>query len=261
MTTSAGLTDTGRSRASNEDAFFVDSELGLFVVADGMGGHRAGEVASRLAVDTVVDFVRASESDKGITWPYGLDTRMSFEGNQLRNAVQLANQRILAAAHRQPEWNGMGSTIVVALVKDGRAVYTNIGDSRLYLWRTERLAQLSVDHSWAATMLKAGADPATVRTHPMRHLLTRALGLESNLDVDVSDAPVEDSDLLVFSTDGLHGVIDEAGIGRILADSGTELGALARKLIEAANAAGGPDNVTVVLVRPRHAPEGPVGPA
>jgi serine/threonine protein phosphatase PrpC len=257
MMISAGQTDTGRSRATNEDAFFVDSEVGLFVVADGMGGHRAGEVASRLAVDTVVDFVRASGTDKGITWPYGLDTRMSFEGNQLRNAVQLANQRILGAAQKQPEWSGMGSTIVAALVRNGRAVYTNVGDSRLYLWRAQQLAQLSVDHSWAATMLKAGADPATVRTHPMRHLLTRALGLESNLDIEVSDAPVEEADLLVLSTDGLHGVVSAAGIGRILAESGAELGVLARKLIEAANAAGGPDNVTVVLVRPRHAPEAP----
>jgi serine/threonine protein phosphatase PrpC len=247
--TAIGRSHPGSARVVNEDAFLAEADLRLLTVADGMGGHKGGEVASRLAVETVGDFIRASATDSGITWPYGLEPSLSFEANQLLNAIQLAHHRILSEAMARPELAGMGSTIVAALVTGGRAVYTNVGDSRLYLLRGGTLRQLTEDHSWAASMRQAGVDAAVINTHPMRHFLTRALGSEETLDLQVRDEALERGDLLLLCTDGLSGPVGDEEMARIAGEPSAGLDEIAVRLIDAANRAGGPDNITVVLAR------------
>ncbi|MEW5982532.1 MAG: protein phosphatase 2C domain-containing protein [Acidobacteriota bacterium] len=252
MTRAAGVTDVGRTRSSNEDCFLADLDTGLFAVADGMGGHNAGEVASRVAIDTLAGFVRSSRSDAGITWPFGFSTTLSFEANQLKSAIQLANQQVRYEAQRQPQYDGMGSTIVAVLVAGNRITFANVGDSRLYLVRGGMVSQLSHDDSWAASMARAGASPESIRKDAMRHVLTRALGTSPALDVEVRQAQVEPGDLLVLCSDGLYGPLGDDGLARMVGttNAGDDLPGLARALVDAANAAGGPDNVTAVVVKP-----------
>ena len=245
----AGLTDPGRVRESNEDALLMDAGAGLYAVADGMGGHNAGEVASRLAIETLSEFVKTSASDSGITWPYGFNTTLAFEANQLKSAVQLANHQIRHRATQTPALDGMGSTIIAVLARRDDVCFANVGDSRLYRWRGGALEQVSEDDSWAASMLKAGADPGYVRSHAMRHMLTRALGSDQALDVDVRHVATEPGDLLLLCSDGLYGPLGDAGIAKVLAAPHATLDEAAAGLIQAANDAGGPDNVTVILLR------------
>ena len=255
MSLAAGVTDVGRTRSSNEDAFVTDTDLGLFAVADGMGGHQAGEVASRLAIDTLVSFVRASRTDSGITWPFGFDTTLSFEANQLRSGIQLANQQIRYEAQRHPEYDGMGSTIVALLVWEGRYAWAGVGDSRLYRFRRGALEQLTVDDSWAASMQRAGASLEAIEQHAMRHVLTRALGTATSLDIRVESDAVDQGDLLLLCSDGLYGPLGDEGLRHLLggAAASTTPDVLAAALVEAANRAGGPDNVTAVVLRPEPA--------
>jgi PPM family protein phosphatase len=248
MIEAVARTHPGRRRAANEDACFADTSLGLFVVADGMGGHKAGAVASELGLSVVVDFVRQSRDDRDITWPFGLAIDQSFEANQLRNAIQLANQRIYHEARSHREQEGMGATVVAALCGHDRMAYANVGDSRLYLFRQDRLEQLSQDHSWAASMLRAGADPDMMRTHPMRHVLTSALGPEAALRLRIGDARLDEGDLLLLCSDGVHGLLPDSSISAILGRCDLPLDARANAFIDAANQAGGTDNITVVLV-------------
>ena len=249
MAASAARTDVGRKRTSNEDAFVANEELGLFAVADGMGGHAGGEVASRVAAETVEGFIQASSADQGITWPFGFRSGSSFRANQLLNAVLLANREILAHARREPHLRGLGSTIVACLIAGDRAAYVNVGDSRLYVWRERQLSQITEDDSWAASMSRAGAAPEQIEKSGMKHVLTRALGPADDLDVVVGERELKPGDLLLMCCDGLYGPLGDEGISRVLAAGPDGVDALAQALVDAANAAGGPDNITVVLVR------------
>lgn len=249
MSSSAARTHTGRVRTGNEDAYLVDPALGLFAVADGMGGHSGGEVASAIAIAAIAEFTAASRRDAAITWPYGLSPDLSLEANQLINAVQIANQHIRSHATDRPELTGMGSTLIAVLLCGEGACFVNIGDSRLYLWRRATLAQLSEDDSWAASMLRAGAPPDLVEQHKLRHVLTKALGSAPTLSVTPREVTLRDADVLLLCSDGLYGPLGDDGIERTLGRAGPDLDATASALIEAANAAGGPDNITAVLVR------------
>jgi len=247
---SAARSDVGRKRSINEDSFVADDEMGLFLVADGMGGHAGGEVASRIAADTLQSFVRSSTADHEITWPFGFTPSLSIEANQLRNAIQMANQLIVTRAAADPRLQSMGSTLIVCLLKSATFVYGNVGDSRLYLWRNGQLRQVSEDDSWAASMLRAGASAEMVSKHEMRHVLTRALGTTQALDVTIGEHPLEDGDVLLLCSDGLYGPAGEEALARVLGTPGLTIEERAVALIEAANAAGGPDNITVILVEP-----------
>jgi protein phosphatase len=249
VTPSAHRTDPGRVRLENEDTCLVDSDSGLYAVADGMGGHRGGATASRIAVETLRDFIRSSARDTTITWPCGLEAGVPFAANQLKNAVHLANRRILSEADRVPGLAGMGSTLLAVVVRSDHAFFAGVGDSRLYLWRRGLLKQVSHDDSWAASMLRAGASQEAVDNHEMRHMLTRALGADSELDVEVEQLALEDGDVLLLCSDGLYGPIGDAGIERALAEAASSLDRTAEALVEAANSAGGPDNISAVLVR------------
>jgi protein phosphatase len=249
MLSFAAQSHPGRVRTGNEDALIADAGLALFAVADGLGGHQGGEVASKITVDTITEFVTRSRHDLTITWPYRFNPDISFEGNQLHNAVLLANQQIRHRAELEPEHAGMGSTVIAVMVGEGRASFVAVGDSRLYRWRHDALTQLSEDDTWVAAMVRAGAAAESVRLHQMRHMLTKALGSVAGLETRAHEVPLDARDLLLLCSDGLHGPLGDDGIARVLAAPSADLEATASALIDAANAAGGPDNVTVVLVR------------
>jgi serine/threonine protein phosphatase PrpC len=148
MLSAHGVTDTGRVRTTNEDALFWDVGLGLFVIADGMGGHNAGEVASQLCVDIVREFIAKSETDTDATMPYGVNAQLSQEGNRVATALKLANATVFATSQANPSYSGMGTTAAVAVIRDGRLTFAGIGDSRIYSWLNGQLTQLTQDDSW-----------------------------------------------------------------------------------------------------------------
>lgn len=230
MLSAYGVSHTGR-RPTNEDAFLASDALGLFVVADGMGGHNAGEVASGIAVRTIEDAVASANTSPG---------------ERLGEAIRLANREVLRAAGRNHECSGMGTTVVAALVTPGEVHYAGIGDSRVYLFHDARLFQLTHDDTWLAHVLASGGDPG--RDHPMRHVLTRVVGLRPDLDVDVKRMPFESGDVLLLCSDGLHGTIADARIAATLG-AGLSPNDAANGLVTAALDAGATDNVTAVVMQ------------
>ena len=247
-----GLTDAG-PRGANEDAFLCEPEVGLFLVADGMGGHAGGEIASRLAIQATAGFVRRSSDTGEVSWPCGIDRSLSYNGNRLRTAVYLANRRVLRAAESDDDYTGMGTTIVAALVADGCLVVGHVGDSRLYILRDGTLKQLTRDDSWAATILdqsKGSASAAAGARHPMRHVLTNALGAREQAEIHLSEHVLAGGETLLLCTDGLHTVLGNDELAALLRQ-GDDLEALARALVRAAIDGGARDNVTVVVVANR----------
>lgn len=247
--TAYGTTHPGKVRPNNEDALLADLDAGLFIVADGMGGHQAGEVASRLAVDTVRGFLEASRGDKDLTWPFGFDPALSFNANRLVTAVRLANRKVYQAGEQQPDFAGMGTTIVVALFEGETLTYCGVGDSRLYLLSGSRLEQLTHDDSWIATVLarEPGVDQAQLNQHPMRHVLTNVLGAREDTDVEVDERPIAHGERLLLCSDGLSGALDEATLQILLAGPGT-LEDIGQRLVAAALDRSGSDNITAVIV-------------
>lgn len=245
-----GLSDPGRKRKDNEDALLVVADVGLGAVADGMGGHQSGEVASALAVEALSDFVTRAHQDRDLTWPFGLDPARSFEANCLRTGIKLANRQVVGAGRGRPELAGMGTTIVAVLARDDRLTYASVGDSRAYLIRSTALRQLTRDDSWVeAALAQRLITDAERHDHPFRHVLTKAVGLQDDLDVDVFEHPLEPGDRVLLCSDGLTTALPDKDIGEVIGMYEDELEAACRALVAAANEAGGPDNITVVLLR------------
>jgi protein phosphatase len=253
----AGFTDKGPCRPANEDCFSVDDVLGLCVVADGMGGHNAGEVAARMVVDGVVEHLsRASQGDAGIQTdrpslhPFGHDPSGSRAGNLLRNAILLAGVQILETAVTTEDYAGMGTTVVAAQVRGLRLTVAHVGDSRLYRLSGGTLRLLTADDSWMATVLARdpAANPHAYRHHPMRHALTNVVGGRARTDVHLVEETLEDGDRLLMTTDGVHGVLDDGVLGRLLGEDG-EPGEVAARIVNAALARGARDNCTAVVVK------------
>jgi protein phosphatase len=244
-----GLSDPGPVRKSNEDSFISDPALRLFVVADGMGGHSAGEVASGLAVETIAGFIRRTEADEEFSWPYGIESGLSFSANRLRTAVHLANRRVFRAAERYDEYTGMGTTVVGALIAGARLAVANAGDSRLYVFGKGRLTQLTRDDTWAATVLASQRDPnAAAPSESMRRVLTNVLGAREEADVRLTEHDLEAGDMILLCSDGLHGVLDDSALTDALSAGGAP-SAIVPQLIQAALARGARDNITAVLAR------------
>jgi PPM family protein phosphatase len=243
-------TDLGLVRKGNEDAFICNETLRLFVVADGMGGHSAGEVASRLAIETVEGFVRRSHDDSDFSWPYGVDPQLTLGGNRLRTAVHLANRRVFRASESCDDYTGMGTTLTGLLVSDDRVAYGHVGDSRLYALGGDGFRQVTRDDTWVATILANDPTmtPADVAHHPMRHVLTNVLGAREQVDVQLGEFRLMPGALFLLCSDGLYGMVDDQRIERLLREGGP-LEAMGRHLVQAALDGGGHDNVTVVLVR------------
>jgi PPM family protein phosphatase len=245
-----GVSDTGRVRKTNEDKFISDPEFRLFAVADGMGGHSAGEVASRLALEALTGFIRRSAADTDFSWPYGLDKTLSFDGNRLRTGVHLANRKVFRASESSDDYNGMGTTIVSLLVGDGRISVAHVGDSRLYLVSNGHITQLTFDDTWAATILAQdpSLDPAEIARHPMRNVLTNVLGARDHVDVHLTECSVSPGDLLLLCTDGLHGVLDADALKATMTST-PSVEAAARALVDSALDGGSRDNTTALVVR------------
>ena len=215
-----------------------------------MGGHEAGEVASRLAIDAITSFIRRSAADSDFSWPYGLDGNLSYDGNRLRTAIHLANRRIFRTAESNDDYSGMGTTIVSMLANGTRVAIGHVGDSRLYLLRGNKLEQLTQDDSWAATILAHDprVKPADLAHHPMRNVLTNVLGAREQVDVHLAERELEHGDLLLLCSDGLHGVLDLDQL-RIVLQNSSDVDATARALVETALNNGARDNVTALVVR------------
>jgi protein phosphatase len=250
MLTAFGVTHPGKVRPGNEDALFWDVEAGLFLVADGMGGHQAGEVASHMAIEAVRSFLESTRDDRDLTWPYGFNPALSFNGNRLVTAVRLANRRVFQAGEEQPDYSGMGTTIVAAFIEGRRLSFCGVGDSRLYLCAAQRLDQLTHDDSWVATVLahEPGVDEASLAHHPMRHVLTNVVGARDDTEVEVVERDLHDGDTLLLCTDGLHGMLDDGRLREVLSQPGP-VEQVAERLIVAALEKTASDNITALVVR------------
>ena len=246
----AGQTDVGCVRKHNEDNFLVDAELNLFIVADGLGGHAAGEVASQIVVDKVGQFISQTvEQDR--TWPLEYDVSLPYDGNRLKAALMLADQAILDDIRGNPERESMGSTVVAALLKDNHATLVHVGDSRAYLLDASGIRQITRDHSWVAEQVANGIlTPEEARKHPFRNVITQALGNGGDLDVAVQDVEISELDCLLLCSDGLSGMLQDQDIWQIVKKAGSPQLAV-QELVKEARANGGEDNITAVLVQIR----------
>ena len=248
--TCQALSDVGRKRKGNEDALFLNEQQKLYVVADGMGGHAAGEVASRVAVDAIAEFVELTGGNQEITWPFGLDDSISYEGNRLKTAVRHANSRVLEATRESAEYEGMATTVAAVLVDGDVANLAHVGDSRIYVWSEGEIQLLTRDHSWVNEQIENGAiSPEQARSHPLRNVVTRALGGRPDLVVDIQSRRMETGDMLLLCSDGLTTMVPDEEIARVLGESKGDVSDAVRMLVGLANERGGEDNITVVLLK------------
>jgi PPM family protein phosphatase len=246
---SRGVSDAGCVRTENEDRILVDADLGLYMVCDGMGGHRQGGLAAELAIEAVRYYVEASRNGCDVTWPFGYNAELCLDANRLLTATRVANRQIWRRAEQDLQCAGMGTTVVAVLAGGGRMVAANIGDSRLYRLRDGVLTQISVDDSMVGSMLRKGLLTAEeAQKHPMKNILTQAAGSQENVEAHILDEPILPGDLLLLSTDGVHGVVGDEEMRGILLDN-PDLDAAVAALAAAAKGAGGPDNLSVLLVR------------
>jgi len=233
MVEAFGISDAGCVRPNNEDCYLLLPQQGLYVVADGMGGAQAGEHASKLAVDTVKEVVMHGSAD----------------AETLSRAFQEANDRVMTAASQDASLEGMGTTLVAALVANPELLIASVGDSRAYLYDGSGLTGITEDQTWVHEVgRKLGIDETSLRTHPMRHVLTMAIGVSPELRVHSYALKPKPGSLILLCSDGLHGVIESEDIANALGGNGS-LESKCRHLVEVARNAGGPDNITAVLLR------------
>ena len=247
---SAVATHSGMRREGNEDAFCVRPDLGLYIVADGMGGHAAGEVASKTAVDTIEAFINDTrDADANRTWPFPYDTTLSMAGNRLKAAFRLANRRLGVAMAGDENLRGMATTAAAVLIDDGRPAIAHVGDSRVYRLRDGELQQITDDHSWVSEQVRAGIlSDADARRHPWRNVVTRAIAGGDDPDVEIADLLLANGDRLLICSDGLSGVVPPDRLVAILLRQAS-LKDTCQALIDSANEAGGPDNITVLMAQ------------
>ena len=243
---SAGLTDIGRKRDNNEDTFFNDDQVGLYIVADGMGGHRAGEVASSTVVSSVKDYMEAFHTSPVAN--EASDSNMSPAATAVCHSIELANRVVYQLSQDQGSFKGMGSTAAVAYLHGDSLVTANVGDSRIYLIRNESIEQLTQDHTLLAEHMRKNPDwdPNTASI-PMKHILVRAVGIHETVEADVFEIQPLPGDLILMCSDGLTDMLDDAEIhGGVL--EGGSLDEMCSRLVDQANERGGADNITVVVV-------------
>ena len=246
---SAGRTHVGMKRAHNEDSLRLFREENLFVVADGMGGHASGEVASQMSVETLAEFFRATSEDEEITWPFKMEKGRKYEESRVITGIRLSNRRIYDSAARDTKLKGMGTTIVVTFFVNDTCYIGHVGDSRVYRFRGSELTQLTEDHSLLNDYIKMRQlTPEEIEAFPHKNVIVRALGMKETVQVDVMAERPQPADIYLLCSDGLSGMVGDDEIGRILSKGG-ELDALCDELIEVANDNGGTDNITVILIR------------
>jgi serine/threonine protein phosphatase PrpC len=243
----AALTDTGKSRDNNEDSIATKPELGLVVLADGMGGHRAGEVASGLAVEIISRHVEDKLThNKG----EASSDDYSYEADLIKQAVELANETVHETAQARVECAGMGSTVVAAIFNDNKIAVAHVGDSRLYRLRDKKLTQITEDHSVVQELLSRGLiTPEEAQTAFNKNLVTRALGIEATVQVDVVEVETADGDVYLICSDGLSDVLADEEIEKHLLNGGSDLNVIVMNMINDVNSKGGPDNISIILVK------------
>jgi len=245
----AGETNVGMKRTHNEDNFSIVEESGLYIVADGMGGHASGEVASKMAVDAMREFFAATANDPERTWPYKMDRSKGYEENRLITGIKLANLRIFESAQRDSRQRGMGTTIVSLFAVEDGVYLAHVGDSRVYRRRDGKLEQLTEDHSLLNDYIKMkNLSADEIASFPHKNVIVRALGMKDTVQVDVHVEEPVLGDVYLLCSDGLSGMVKDEEISAI-ATSENDLDVMCEKLIAEANKNGGVDNITVVAVR------------
>jgi len=239
----------GIRRLTNEDSYCTRPDLGLFVVADGMGGHVAGEIASRIVVQAIETFVADTVgADASSTWPHPFDATLGIDGNRLKAAFRLANQRLAREVAGSQDLRGMATTASAVLLNGEAAALAHVGDSRIYRWRDGEVHRMTIDHSWVEDQVRAGLLSANeARQHPWRNVVTRALSGGDDPLVDLQSIALAVADRLLICSDGLSSVVTDARIAAILG-ANAQPKAACDALIAEANDGGGPDNVTTLVV-------------
>lgn len=240
----------GQKRGHNEDNLCLLPEQNLYLAADGMGGHAAGEVASQIAVDTIAEFFEDTAEDEELTWPYKMETDLSYEENRLAASIKLANLRIHEKAESDPgKHHGMGTTIVATYISDDTVYVGHVGDSRIYRFRDDELQQVTDDHSLLNDYIKMkDLSEEEIENFPHKNVIVRALGMKETVQVDVDTQKPKNGDVYLLCSDGLCDMLSDDQIEQIVADERDDLDACVDELIDAANEEGGNDNITVVLV-------------
>ena len=217
-------TDTGLRRSHNEDAYKIAEDVNLFVIADGIGGHAAGEIASDMAVKLVVQFIKESLKDEAMTWPYGLDWKLSPDANRIIGAVRLANESIYFASEEQDDLQGMGTTLVLAFFRLNEGYIAHVGDSRAYQSRDGRIMQITRDHSLLEDEIYGKLlNPNYSGNFAFKNVITRAIGVMKEVQVDIQHLPVEPGDRFLLCTDGLSDMLSQEEIGSIVKNANSDL--------------------------------------
>lgn len=245
-----GKTHPGMKRELNEDNYAILDKEGVFVVADGMGGHNAGEVASQIAIETVSEFFKASSQDEDMTWPYKLDPSLSLDANKLMVGIKFANRKIFKSSSSNTSYAGMGTTIVSILAsnENGEIYIAHVGDSRCYCHYNRVLSQVTEDHSLLNEYIKAGQiTKEQAKNFPHKNVIMRALGMKDNVLVDIMKRNAMPGETYIICSDGLSDMVPDKDMEEIL-NRGLSLEETAGILIDQANANGGKDNITLILV-------------
>ena len=244
---SAGITDRGKKRPGNEDSLFLEDSLGLYVIADGMGGHLAGEVASRLVVETIGDYIKSCKENADNENPIYCDETLSKEANRLLSGIYLSNKVVHEAARDNSSYRGMGSTVSVVYFTDGTLIAANVGDSPIYLIRDGQIKLLSVPHTVIAEQAALNPGNADKLGIEFRHVLTRAVGTDETVQADIFEIQCFKNDILVISSDGLSDKASPEEILTLVNSNGSD--AACRRLVDLANERGGDDNVTAIVLK------------
>jgi len=244
---SSGITDVGRRRKQNEDSLFYNDGMGLYVVADGMGGHKAGEVASKLVVETIRDYIDQNRTDHQPEDLVDADENLSEEARRLLAGIQLSNRVVHDTAQRNEDYKGMGSTVSAVFFTETTFIVANVGDSGIYLIRDDQIELLSVPHTLIAEQIELDPENAELLWGDFKHVLTRAMGVNESVKADINEIPFYKGDIIVICSDGLS---DKATPEEILEMANTRRSDKAcRKLVDLANARGGEDNITANVLR------------
>jgi PPM family protein phosphatase len=245
-----GLTDVGLKREHNEDFILVSPDHGLYAVADGMGGHAAGEVASRAAIKAIDEFVARVGGERDLEWPFGARLEYSHEQNVLHNAAMLANREVCAMAEQNRSLGGMGTTLAVLYIPDEIIHVCHVGDSRVYRYRNGMIEGLTQDHSWVNEQVQRNLiSEEEARQHRWRNVITRALGNRETVEVDMRMVEPQPEDIFLLCSDGLTGMLEDDQIADTLAMYGHVPDEACAELVRLSNEAGGFDNISVVVVR------------
>ena len=246
----AVASDVGRVRKNNEDSFLADPVLGIFIVADGMGGHASGEVASRLAVESLQESIARARKEKESDLPADRTAILSSPANLMVNAIRLANQRIYRTSQENKEYKGMGTTLVGVYFSAVPPIVAHVGDSRLYHLRGQTIQQITEDHSWVWEQYKQGLiAKEAISTSPQKNIVTRALGIEPTVDVEIQDLEVQQGDFLLLCSDGLSDLVRDEEMLATVSRNSRNLDIHCNDLVHLANSRGGKDNITVLLIQ------------